>query len=306
MSQYSSPYVTPPRLHLAERAADERREALPKGACLAAAGMADRLPASGYGDEKLTRKLREIGEAVRWHARSASDNILLIGEHLTEAKQLCRHGDWEKWLQNEVTWNDRTARQYMQAYKVLGRDMKNLSKTAVELPFLGQVDVDALFILSRRTTPAEVRIDALRRARDGAHVTKESLKLKFQRRLKREATAARRAEEARFERARIEASKTPAERAAKDREWKQGLADSVVKQLTSYGQDSMNKRAKDLKKYEGMGVTTDMIAAAFLQKATDPDDVHFVGARLIEISEAMREERQENGNILAFRSAAGR
>ena len=44
-----------------------------------------------------------------------AENILEIGDRLTEAKGMMPHGDFQPWLQNNVGFSDRTARNFMQA-----------------------------------------------------------------------------------------------------------------------------------------------------------------------------------------------
>lgn len=44
-----------------------------------------------------------------------AENILEIGDRLIEAKGMMAHGDFQPWLQNNVGFSDRTARNFMQA-----------------------------------------------------------------------------------------------------------------------------------------------------------------------------------------------
>src|SRR5665213_3095606 len=49
-------------------------------------------------------------------ARTSLDNAIRIGELLSETKSGLKHGEWLPWLQSNLTFSDRTARNYMRCY----------------------------------------------------------------------------------------------------------------------------------------------------------------------------------------------
>lgn len=100
-------------------------------------------------------KLHDIAEDIRYAAREVIECVQDIGEKLTEAKALMDHGEWSPWLEREFGWTDRTARNYMS----VARCFK--TETVSDL----DIDLRALYALSKRDTPEEVREAAVELAR---------------------------------------------------------------------------------------------------------------------------------------------
>jgi hypothetical protein len=70
-----------------------------------------------------TNRLNEIAETVKAeHAqfesalRESMARAVKIGALLTEAKELVKHGEWGKWLEDHCTFSERTAQNYMRIY----------------------------------------------------------------------------------------------------------------------------------------------------------------------------------------------
>lgn len=58
----------------------------------------------------LTAKILELKKTL---FRDAVETVIEIGEYLTEAKDYLSHGDWLKWLAENVHFSQRTAQNYM-------------------------------------------------------------------------------------------------------------------------------------------------------------------------------------------------
>ena len=61
---------------------------------------------------------------ARTFAQSAAMNLLQLGRVLTEAKPLVHHGEWGEWVRKNALMSERTAQQYMQAYREFGLNPK--------------------------------------------------------------------------------------------------------------------------------------------------------------------------------------
>lgn len=59
----------------------------------------------------LTAKISELKKTL---FRDTVETVIEIGEYLTEAKSILSHGDWLKWLAENVHFSERTAQRYMQ------------------------------------------------------------------------------------------------------------------------------------------------------------------------------------------------
>lgn len=56
------------------------------------------------------------------------DKAIRIGELLTKCKAGVEHGEWMQWIGDNLTFSDRTARQYMQVYD--GREKIKMARLA--------------------------------------------------------------------------------------------------------------------------------------------------------------------------------
>ena len=77
------------------------------------------------------RKLAEHAEAIKVAGTRVVSDVIEIGRHLTEAKKLCGHGNWQPWLEREFGWTDRTALRFMHVYE-MGSNWTSVSD--LELP----------------------------------------------------------------------------------------------------------------------------------------------------------------------------
>jgi hypothetical protein len=116
-----------------------------------------------HAEDRNLHWLGEQAEAIRRLGRNVVRNILEIGARLREARNALYHGEWERWLDVEFGWSNRTARRYMSAAKAFADKTDIVS----ELP----IDIGALYLLARPRTPPEVRRQAIERAQLGERIT---------------------------------------------------------------------------------------------------------------------------------------
>ena len=93
--------------------------------------------------------------------RQTVQNIVEIGEKLTQAKAELGHGNFTRWLKYEFEWQERSARNFMRVAEVF--------KTAnfADLDFAAS----ALYLLAAPSTPEVVRETALQLASQGETIT---------------------------------------------------------------------------------------------------------------------------------------
>lgn len=63
------------------------------------------------------RKLGEIAESIRNYTFQIRDNIINIGKCFIEAKKLVKHGEWDKWIEENTTFTRQTVYKFMQCAK---------------------------------------------------------------------------------------------------------------------------------------------------------------------------------------------
>ena len=63
----------------------------------------------------VANRLQTLEREILERKGRIAENILEIGDRLIEAKGMMPHGDFQPWLQNNVGFSDRTARNFMQA-----------------------------------------------------------------------------------------------------------------------------------------------------------------------------------------------
>lgn len=102
-------------------------------------------------------KTSELKSLIR---RSAQD-IIDIGQKLTEVKEQLVHGNFRAWLKAEFDWSVRTAARFMQV------------ATEFKCANLAHLDiaVSALYLLAQPSTPKEARKQALELAKEGEYIT---------------------------------------------------------------------------------------------------------------------------------------
>lgn len=96
--------------------------------------------------------------------RLTAENIISIGQKLTEVKEQLEHGTFQSWLRTEFEWSEQTARQFMQVYR--------WSRTLENKNFVfSQLGTSALYLLAAPSTPPEARKEILDLVEIGEKVT---------------------------------------------------------------------------------------------------------------------------------------
>ena len=118
----------------------------------------------------VSLKTDRIKERIR---RTAQD-IVDIGEDLIEVKDQLEHGNFGLWLKLEFDWDERTARRFMSVAAMMKSDTVSVLSRAD----LSKMDIGAgaLYILAAKSTPQEVRREALERAYRGEQMTQSKVK----------------------------------------------------------------------------------------------------------------------------------
>jgi hypothetical protein len=70
--------------------------------------------------DDLAVQINSENDKLRSHVKNSLTSALRLGELLTQAKSLVKHGEWTQWLEGNCTVSDRQARKYIQLYE--GRD----------------------------------------------------------------------------------------------------------------------------------------------------------------------------------------
>jgi aromatic ring-cleaving dioxygenase len=107
-------------------------------------------------------KLRNIAATIK---RTTADTIILIGNHLNDAKDLIDHGSFIAWLEQAVGMNKRTAQDYMAA----ARFVRGKSATVALLP------PKVLYALAAKSTSPEIVTDVVTRVDRGEIVTQDDI-----------------------------------------------------------------------------------------------------------------------------------
>ncbi len=110
--------------------------------------------------------LNRLAEEIKYSLDTINESIVEIGQKLIEAKSLCKHGEWEKWLETNFEWTDRTARNFMAVAKQFEDKTEHVFR----------FDKHALFALAQPSTPEPVREEALAIAAAGEKVTHKRAK----------------------------------------------------------------------------------------------------------------------------------
>jgi len=105
----------------------------------------------------IQSKTSELKSLMR---RSAQD-IIDIGQKLTEVKEQLGHGNFRAWLKAEFDWSVRTAARFMQvATQFKCANLAHLN-----------IAVSALYLLAKPSTPEKARQEALELAKEGDNIT---------------------------------------------------------------------------------------------------------------------------------------
>ena len=129
----------------------------------------ERLTTSG-----VTFDYNELDATVAAEARAAASRIrqrhrkaaIETGSDLMAIKHRLGHGNFLRWIEAEFKWDERTARRYMQAAKVLG----GKSDIVSDLP------ATAIYALSAASTPEPIRAEVIKRLEDGDSIKGQDIK----------------------------------------------------------------------------------------------------------------------------------
>ncbi len=121
------------------------------------------------GKQERTPEL--IGAEIRMYVDAGRRVTLLcgieIGRRLCEAKDMLQHGEWLPWLSRETEFSDRTAQNYMRAFREYGADQMWLlgpetnTKTFADLPISKALALLSVPESEREAFAAEVGAEGL-------------------------------------------------------------------------------------------------------------------------------------------------
>jgi len=98
--------------------------------------------------------------------RRTAQDIIDIGEKLSEVKQELGHGQFVDWLRTEFDWSDSAARKFMQVH----RKFKSVKFTNLNIA------ISALYLLAADCTSEAARAEAVQRAEAGEVITRAKAK----------------------------------------------------------------------------------------------------------------------------------
>lgn len=113
-------------------------------------------------------------KAIKERIRRATQDIIEIGEMLTDVKSRLPHGQFTLWLQIEFSWDIRSAQNFMSVAKMFKNEKfsflteDNLDKLAIA--------TSALYLLARPSTSEQVRNTVIKRAVAGEIMTHTKVK----------------------------------------------------------------------------------------------------------------------------------
>ena len=105
-------------------------------------------------DSQTRTIIRQRTSEIKDLMRLTAENIINIGQKLTEVKEQLGHGSFQNWLRSEFEWSEQTARQFMQVYR--------WSETIENKNFVfSQLATSALYLLAAPSTPIKAREEVL-------------------------------------------------------------------------------------------------------------------------------------------------
>lgn len=115
-------------------------------------------------DRETRTIIRQRTSEIKDLMRLTTENIISIGQKLTEVKEQLGHGSFQNWLKTEFEWSEQTARQFMQVYR--------WSETIKNKNFVfSQLGTSALYLLAAPSTPPEARQEILNLVELGKKIT---------------------------------------------------------------------------------------------------------------------------------------
>lgn len=112
-------------------------------------------------DSEVRIVVQQRTSEIKTLMRRTTQDIIDIGQKLTEVKEQLGHGNFLNWLQHEFEWEGRTARNFMRVAETF--KMENFAN----LDFAAS----ALYLLAAPSTPEAVRHKAITLAQEGETIT---------------------------------------------------------------------------------------------------------------------------------------
>lgn len=106
-------------------------------------------------------------EAIRGSGRRVVRDLIEMGEHLVQAKELCSHGEWLDWLKREFEWSERHARNLMGVYEL---SLKSERIADLSIP------VSGFYALATPSAPAEAIKAVVDKAQSGKRPSVSEIK----------------------------------------------------------------------------------------------------------------------------------
>lgn len=117
-------------------------------------------------DPDVKNPVQQSTYEIKTLMRRTAQDIINIGQKLTEVKEQLGHGHFEAWLNAEFNWGQWTARKLMQ----VTRQFKSVNFTDL------RIDPSALYLLAAPSTAEQVRQEALQRAMQGEAISHSKVK----------------------------------------------------------------------------------------------------------------------------------
>ncbi len=121
-------------------------------------------------DDKSRLQVIELTSLIKTLIRNNTQNILGIGEKLTQVQELLRHdkkGGFRTWLEAEFGWNYRTGYNFIRVWEKFG-NCENFSQL--------DIAISALYLLAALSTPESALKCALDLAKSGVRITHKKAK----------------------------------------------------------------------------------------------------------------------------------
>ena len=131
------------------------------------------IPDENFEYSRLNKEIRTIVRQrtleIKNLMRLTAENIINIGQKLTEVKEQLGHGNFQDWLRSEFEWSEQTARQFMQVYR--------WSRTIENKNFVfSQLATSALYLLAAPSTPSQAREEVLDLVSEGEKISYSRVK----------------------------------------------------------------------------------------------------------------------------------
>lgn len=118
-------------------------------------------------DRQTQIRIRQKTAEIKGLIRQTAQEIVEVGQKLTEVKQHLKHGQFRSWLKSEFNWSISSATKFMQVTE----QFKNVNFTHFNFA------TSALYVLAAPSTPDSARQDALEIASQGENITYSLAKL---------------------------------------------------------------------------------------------------------------------------------